>query len=137
MRERQEMALCQKIAQLSRCKKRKVGVVLYDREGKILSMGFNYGECTFNQDCFQHQLGLKCNAMHGETHAISNALRDQVEGAIGRAYEARITLSPCINCVKALEKVGVKVIKYIEQHKTFEEANQWAKEHGLQLLQQQ
>lgn len=135
MSKGQEMALCLKIAQLSRCKKRKVGSVIYDKDGRILSLGFNYGECTFNTTCFQHQLQLKCGAIHSEQHAISNAMLEMPESLIGYAYEARITLSPCLSCLMSLHKIGIKVIKYIEEHKTFVSAKQYALDNGIELIQ--
>jgi len=101
------------------CARRKVGCVLADKDGHILSLGYNgpasgLPHCT-DQPCAGvdqpsgHGLDL-CEAIHAEQNALLQC-HDVKE--IVTAYT---TVSPCVTCVKLLMNTSCQRIVFGEEY---------------------
>ncbi len=116
-RDETMMDLARTIARRSTCARRRVGAVLVDANGRVLSLGHNgvaMGEvhCT-DEPCAgvglpsNHGLGT-CLACHAETNALifcANVMR------IETLY---VTASPCTMCVRSLLNTSCRRIVYEE-----------------------
>ena len=90
----------------STCQRRKVGCVLTDKQGHVLSTGYNgvpkeRPHCNEDTPCMgSHDISgqnlNECQAIHAEVNAIAHC-RDVI--AIHIAY---VTTTPCMSCMKLL-----------------------------------
>lgn len=108
----------------STCPVRQVGAVFIGKHNSILSLGYN-GSPRGTEHC-----GVECqNRVHGENieackavHAEANAIYNAaLNGLSLRDSTLYVTLSPCMNCAKALIQVGVKKVIFGE-HSAYDEA---------------
>ena len=117
------------VAERGTCVRRKVGCVLVDGFGHILSTGYNgvargQAHCS-DTPCPGSKLpsgtGLdKCEAIHAEQNALLQC-RDtqQIEACF-------TTVSPCLHCVKLLMNTGCKSIVFLEAYANMAESrNLW------------
>ena len=125
------------VASRGTCQRRKVGAVLLDARGRVLSTGYN-GPARGTPNCgdewngrqdlacqgagFPSGAGLDvCQAIHAEQNALLQC--QDVE----RIHTACLTLSPCVACVKMLMNTGCQRIvfraPYSAEH--VEEARRW------------
>lgn len=102
----------------SSCPVRQVGAVFVGTNQAILSLGYNgspRGTEHCGEDCENRRHGESsdlCKAVHAEANAIYNAASNGVSLQGSTLY---CTLSPCMNCAKALIQVGVTKIVYAEK----------------------
>ena len=89
---------------MSRCPRRSVGVLLYDRNMLLLSGGYNAPDVfdCYSNPCSKLRGRSGCLAKHAEIMAL--------EGCYFSPYFMYGTRSPCMECSEALAKCGVKVI---------------------------
>lgn len=111
------LKLAQVAALRSTCPVRQVGAVFVGQNSSILSIGYNgapRGTEHCGEDCLNRRHGESielCKAVHAEANAIYNA------AANGMSLQNSIlycTLSPCINCAKAIIQVGVQKVIFSE-----------------------
>lgn len=122
----------------STCLRRRVGCVLINARGHILSTGYN-GVAAGRPHCNEHdifdpvgyphsckgahaQSGLdlnSCQAIHAEQNALLQC-RDIYD--IETCY---VTASPCITCTKLLLNTGCKRIVFIEEYPHPEAKDLW------------
>lgn len=98
----------QRIKEESVCNKRKVGCVVYDKKGKIISYGKNHGyfeQCT----CSLTEKNPHC--LHAETMALAGT-DDLYKGAI-----LETTYAPCLNCSVLIVQKGISEVIYHEADK--------------------
>lgn len=101
------------VAQRSKCR-RKVGCVLADKQGRILSTGYNgypagMKNCN-NSTCTNPAGGVgTCQALHAEINALIYARNPE------DIYYVAVTRLPCINCAMALLNTPGKILIYDEK----------------------
>lgn len=114
------MLLAKLAATRSTCYSRPVGAIIA-RDRRILTTGYNGAvpgawHCTDKRQCYwrqpeNHVPGIEprelSRAVHAEINAIAHAARKGISIEGGSAY---CTLSPCMNCFKALVSAGIKHI---------------------------
>ena len=107
------------VSQRSTCARRKVGCVIVNKTGLIMSTGFN-GVPRYQVHCTDTPCEGACSpsgtdldlclAIHAEQNALMQC-RDIMN--IGTVY---ITHSPCMHCAKMLANTSVKGIYYTEEY---------------------
>lgn len=107
------------IAAKSKYQKHKMGAIITDREGNILSAGYNVkGKTHPKQKLFADKAGIfSTYLLHAEIHAIT--LLPRTGRKPHSIYVARITRSgkigmarPCPVCMLALKSAGITNIHY-------------------------
>lgn len=95
------------IAQKSPCKKRKVGAVIVDPSGNVISTGYNYNSSLHadSNDCEDSQGVTYSTVVHAEISAIAYASLSSLGGCT-----MYVTHTPCKNCQEAIDEVGLKTI---------------------------
>lgn len=129
-----------KIAQVaalrSTCPVRQVGAVFVGENHSILSLGYNgspRGTEHCGEECENRVHGQNinaCKAVHAEANAIFNAASNGVSLKGSTLY---CTLSPCMNCAKALIQVGVTKIIYGEKS-AYDEAISFLNRATIQMM---
>lgn len=122
------MKIAGAVALRSTCVKRKVGCVLVDSGGKILSTGYNGAPREF-LNCCDSQNGPycegrsvsgggygKCVAVHAEQNALLQCANVE---AIHTCY---VTTAPCVHCAKILMNTSIMVLMYSQGHDDAERA---------------
>jgi len=102
------------------CPRRQVGCVIVDKNGHVLSTGYNgvprnYPHCTEHPCGGQDKKsgeGLEtCMATHAEQNAL---LQCEDVNKINIIY---LTLAPCVTCAKLIANTGCKKVIYAETYK--------------------
>ncbi len=110
------------------CPRRRVGCVLINERGHVLSTGYN-GVAAGSRHCTEHNCpgasypsgqGLdKCEALHAEQNAL---LQCRDVWTIDTAY---VTASPCVTCTKLLMNTSCKRIVFIDEYPQLEAKELW------------
>lgn len=118
----------------STCPTKQVGAVLVDPESKsVLSMGYNgspRGTTHCGSECSDRKHGENtdvCRAVHAESNAIYNAAHN---GIRLKGSDIYCTLSPCINCARAIIQVGVERVVFSHES-AYPEALRELEEAGI------
>lgn len=106
------MAMAYEVAKFSKATRRKVGSIIVDRKGRIVSTGYNgtphgVDNCCETEDNKTHEYVL-----HSELNAIFNATTNDLEEAT-----MYVTLSPCLKCAAAIKQKKFKRIVYNEKYR--------------------
>lgn len=123
-------AMAQLVSQRGTCARRKVGAVLVDSQGHVLSTGYNgvaqgFSHCSEDHEScpgvgYQSGEGLdKCGAIHAEQNALLQCKNPQ---EIDTVYT---TTSPCIHCVKLLLNTPCKRIIFTDEYPHEEPKKLW------------
>lgn len=115
------IAMAQLVSQRGTCARRKVGAVLVNSDGHVLSTGYNgvargfthcsEGESNCTGAAFKSGEGLdKCGAIHAEQNALLQC-RD-----IQEIHTLYVTASPCIHCVKLLLNTSCERVVFAEEY---------------------
>ena len=122
------------ISQRSTCQRRRVGCVIANELGWILSTGYNgiargLPHCSENNPCpgVNAVSGTEldaCFATHAEQSAIAQ-LRFPLE-----AFALITTTSPCISCVKLILITSIRYIIYINEYPQPTAKELWLKNPG-------
>ena len=114
----------------STCPRRRVGCVLTDSQGRVLSTGYN-GVPKGDPHCIDtpcpgvRQLpgqGLHlCRAVHAEINAIIQCRNTDL---INHAY---VTASPCVFCVRGLMNTACEHISFLFEYPHLEARNEWVR----------
>ncbi|MCD4761427.1 hypothetical protein K8R32_00525 [bacterium] len=116
------MSLALIVAQRTTCKFHTAGVVMVDKDKRIISMGYN-GPSAGDLHCIEHGCAkvdgdpkteklLRCRGAHAEINSIINA-QDTKRLSGATMYSA---LYPCYDCMKALNNAGIKEIVYFQKY---------------------
>jgi dCMP deaminase len=100
-------------AQLSYCKRRKVGALIV-RDRMIISDGYNGTPSGFENYCEDEYGYTKWYVLHAEANAILKVAGSTQSCAGATLY---ITMSPCQNCSKLIHQSGIKRLVYVEDYK--------------------
>jgi deoxycytidylate deaminase len=106
--EAKELAL--EVAQQSKCNKRKVGAVIVDNEGYVLSTGFN------------HNGIFPCESTDGETYAevIHAEIAAIKQLGLIEPDIIYVTHEPCENCQKAIADAGISKVIIADKFMKFD-----------------
>lgn len=116
METKQYKALALQEAMKSPCNKRKVGAVIVDARGYIVSSGYNYN--MVDGPCEDSNGKTLDSVIHAEVAAITNAVKDMTR--FKRPLTIYVTHNPCINCLAELKRVGIENIVVVEQFMKFD-----------------
>ena len=99
-------------AEKSPCGKRKVGAIITDEHGILLSAGHNHG-LTADADCEDSEGVTKGTVVHAEIHAIKNL-------GSAKPHKIYVTHQPCDNCLEAIHNAGISEIHIVESFMKFD-----------------
>ena len=103
------------LAQRSVCKRKQVGAMI-TIDGRPISVGYN-GPPSGSPHC-EECSGTSCDiSIHAEMNAIVFAAKEGIRIKGGTLY---CTMSPCINCAKAIVNSGIKRVVYKEKYRLSE-----------------
>jgi len=107
-------------AQKSTCKKRKVGAVIVDAVGGVMSKGHNFHPdpigLSINSNICEDDAGnTRPEVIHAEMSAIQQ-IPEEYRTAAKYIY---VTHQPCENCQKAIDAIGLEII-LVEQFMKFD-----------------
>lgn len=118
-REATMLRVAHVLGQRSTCYRRRVGAVLTDIYGRVLSMGHN-GSARGQQHCtavpcagakLPSGTGLDmCQAIHAEQNALMFCMD------VMKIDTCFVTASPCVTCVKMLMNTSCKHIVFAEEY---------------------
>jgi dCMP deaminase len=127
------LMMAEAISMRGTCARRRVGCILTDSLGKILSTGYNgtpqgMPHCI-DTPCKGADLpsgtGLDlCESIHAEANALLQCPN------VGIIHVAYVTASPCIHCVKLLLNTGCCKIIFLEDYPHTEAKDLWERSHG-------
>lgn len=125
------MSLALAVSKGSKCKKKQVGSVIVDKEGRVVSLGFNGTPrgSEFPSESFQPE-GTFTNpwVLHSELNAVIFAKRD-ITGC--KLY---VTLSPCLSCAAIIVQTGITEVYYQEKYRDITGIS-FLRDHGILCLQ--
>lgn len=128
MKKEQYLRIAEIIAETSHCSRKKVGAVIV-KEGRIISTGYNGIPKPRKKECHTFRLleakeqgyivkAKNCNGCLDVIHAEQNAiLAAAKEGISLEGSELYVTLSPCIECAKAIVMSGIKKVYFSRRYK--------------------
>ena len=107
------------LAELSTCSRRKVGVIMVDKDWRIVGSGYNGNakeliHCT-DEPCkgalspSGTRLDL-CEAIHAEQNALMQCKN------VDDIFAIFLTVSPCVHCLKMLMNTNCKYIFFSEEY---------------------
>ncbi len=107
------LKMAQEWAQLSYCKRRKVGALIV-KDRMIISDGYNGTPSGFENYCEDDEGYTKWYVLHAEANAILKVAASTQSCQGATLY---ITMSPCQNCSKLIHQSGIKRLVYMEAYK--------------------
>ncbi len=99
-------------AQLSYCKRKKVGALIVKNK-MIISDGYNGTPSGFENCCEDENGKTKWYVLHAEANAILKTARSVHNCNGGTLY---LTLSPCKDCSKLVHQAGISRLVYLDQY---------------------
>ena len=111
-----------RFAEQSRCKSRKVGAVIVDEYGHLLSQGWNSAPIgSVTDDCprcnlTNYQSGRDLHlaiCTHAEINAIAHAART---GKVTDGSSIYCTCKPCSECAKAIISAGITEVVFDKEY---------------------
>jgi deoxycytidylate deaminase len=113
METKQYEALALNEATKSPCHKRKVGAVIVDTKGYIVSSGHNYN--LVEGPCEDSEGKTLDSVIHAEVDAITNMSR-----TFTKPLTIYVTHNPCVNCLAEIKRIGIENIVVVEQFMKFD-----------------
>ncbi len=108
------MSLAKAASLGSKCKRKKVGSVIIDNEGRTVSIAYNGTPkgSEFPSESFSPE-GTFTNpwVLHSELNAVIFAKRDL------RGCKLYVTLSPCLSCSAIIVQTGISEVYYEEEYR--------------------
>lgn len=125
------LQLAEMISKRSTCLRLKVGAVLTDINGIILSTGYN-GVSSGLKHCDKTNCGsiTPCRAIHSEVNAI---LHSSVDFRLPKIIF--LTDSPCFSCSKILIAFNIKEIYFLERYRDDIKSMKLLKEAKVKIYQ--
>lgn len=143
------LMLAKILAKRSACRYHEIASVFVDEDHKIVATGYN-GPTVGDVHCLEVGCAKvdgnpktgkleRCRGAHSEINAIMNAANSQKL----KNSTLYVTSSPCYDCMKSLNNLGVKRIVYLEEYQRMKkgnkgieketEAKDLAKKRGIKL----
>lgn len=107
------MDVAHRVAELSYCKRKKVGAIIV-KDGNIISFGYNGTLAGEDNCCETPENTTKQEVVHAEANAILK-LSGSNESAKGATLY--LTLTPCIECSKMIAVAGITRVVYAEDYR--------------------
>lgn len=128
----EEMALniAYECAKRSEDKYRKVGCCILNKDGRILSTGYNglLPKVDKNDDFWDDRNFRRNFVIHAEINALSRISRDD------NPYILATTLLPCTSCALNIIAYGIKKIVYRENYEFDEKAREIFEFYNIELV---
>jgi dCMP deaminase len=99
-------------AQLSHCKRKKVGALIVKNK-MIISDGYNGTPSGFENCCEDENGETKWYVLHAEANAILKTASSSHNCSGGTLY---LTISPCKDCSKLVHQAGIKRLVYLNKY---------------------
>lgn len=107
------LRIAEEWAQLSHCKRKKVGAIIV-KDRMIISDGFNGTPTGFENCCEDDEGYTKWYVLHAEANAILKVAKSTQSCNGATLY---ITLSPCQQCSKLIHQAGIKRVVYSNNYR--------------------
>lgn len=126
-------------ADLSYCKRRKVGCVIV-KDDRIISVGYN-GTPPGENNCCEHivstdtgetVLTTKHNVIHAEQNALNKL--DRSPEPITEEVMIFSTTAPCIHCAEKIVDKQIKIVYYDEVYRT-SDGVEFLRDHHVEVIQ--
>ena len=133
------------VAEHSKCSRLKVASLLV-KDNRILSTGIN-GTPRGTENCqdhfkdidktsesfyYDHHIFSEREEIHSEINAILFAAKNGVKINDTILY---ITISPCINCAKAILAAGIKEVYFIKKYDRNQDSIEYLTKQGIRIQQ--
>lgn len=115
------------LSTLSHAKRAKVGCLIVNEGGQIVSQGYNGTPSGFDNCCeYEHEgnITTKRDVLHAESNAISKCAK---WGGSTNNSTLYVTMSPCYECAKLIIQAGIKRVVYRDAYRDIT---------GIELLKQ-
>ena len=106
--DRAYMRMASVWAELSHCRRRKVGAIIV-KDRKIISDGYNGTPTGFENECEDEDYHTKWYVLHAEANAILKIAASTQSSAGATLY---VTMSPCRECSKLIHQSGIRRVVY-------------------------
>ena len=116
-------------AQLSHCKRKKVGALIVKNQ-MIISDGYNGTPSGFNNCCEDEKGETFWYVLHAEANAILKTASSTHNCKDSTLY---LTMSPCRECSKLILQAGIKRVVYITEYKDLS-GIKFLKKAGIETL---
>ena len=105
--------MAEALSTMSYAKRAKVGCLIVNPGGQIVSHGYNGTPGGFDNTCEENDV-TKPEVLHAESNAISKCAKwgGSTDGAT-----LYVTLSPCFECAKFIIQSGIKRVVYKEEYR--------------------
>ncbi len=117
------MTLARTVSSASQCHRRKVGAVVVDGEGRVVSTGYN-GTPMKSTKPPEINNETQPYVIHAELNAILFAKRDL------RGCKLFVTTSPCLHCAAMIIQTGIKEVYFEEKYRDYSGID-FLIEHGI------
>ena len=114
METKQYESLALMEATKSPCHKRKVGAVIVDAQGYIVSSGHNYN--LVEGHCEDNEGKTLDSVIHAEVATIANMKLLKAK----KPLTIYVTHNPCVNCLAEIKRVGIENIVVVEHFMKFD-----------------
>lgn len=102
------MGIARQISLTSNCQRNKVGALL-ERDGNIISFGYNGTPRGFDNTCQLDSGITKPEVLHAESNAIAKCAQSTISSTDSILY---VTVSPCFDCAKLIIQTGIREVVY-------------------------
>ena len=116
-------------AQLSHCKRKKVGALIVKNK-MIISDGYNGTPSGFENNCEDENGKTKWYVLHAEANAILKTASSEHNCSGGTLY---LTLSPCKECSKLVHQSGIIRLVYLDEYSDMSGVN-FLKDAGVEVI---
>ena len=116
-------------AQLSHCKRKKVGALIV-KNRMIISDGYNGTPSGFENCCEDENGATQWYVLHAEANAILKTASSTHDCGGATLY---LTMSPCKECSKLIHQAGIKRLVFINKYKDASGID-FLKEAGVDVL---
>lgn len=109
--------MAEALSTLSYAERAKVGCLIVNEGGQIVSQGYNGTPGGFDNCCECHcdgKLVTKHEVLHAESNAISKCAK---WGGSTNNSTLYVTLSPCYECAKLIIQAGIKRVVYKDEYR--------------------
>ena len=109
---------------------KKVGVCILNKDGRVLSVGYNglLPKFNINEDFFNDRDNRRKYMIHAEINALSLVKRGD------KPHLLASTLLPCSNCATNIVAYGVKSVVYSEEYEKDSTAKEIFKFYNIELI---
>jgi len=109
---------------------KKVGVCILNKDGRVLSVGYNglLPKFNINKDFFSDRDNRRKYMIHAEINALSLVKRGD------QPHLLASTLLPCSNCATNIVAYGVKSVVYSEEYEKDSAAKEIFKFYNIELI---